>query len=309
LSLIVCDVAPRDGLQMEARALPPALRAELVDRIAACGVPRIEAVSFVSPRWVPQMADAETVMALLQRPSKAVMAGLVLNERGYVRALSAGVDEIHYAVPVTDSYARENQNTTVSAGLELSQTLVRRARADGVRITVTLIVAFGCPFEGRVPESTVLRAAERVMEEPPDELCLADTIGVAVPTQVRSLVPAVGRLGARVGCHLHNTRNTGFANALAAVEAGVVSIDASLGGIGGCPFAPRATGNIGTEDLVYLLRGQGVATGIDLEALIGTSQWLGEVLEHDLPAMVGRAGDFPAVSAAHAQSGGLEECV
>jgi isopropylmalate/homocitrate/citramalate synthase len=256
-------------------------------------VPRIEAVSFVHPKLVPQMAGAEEVMKLVKRQPGTVYAGLVLNERGYERALAAGVDEIHYGFPVTDTFAQRNQNTTTAAGLELAHHLVRRARQDGLPITVTLIVAFGCPFEGPVPPTRVMDLAERVMAEPPDELCLADTIGVAVPTEVKALIAGVHGLGVTTGCHFHNTRNTGYANAVAAVEAGATVLDASVGGAGGCPFAPRATGNIATEDLVYLLHGMGLQTGIQLEGLVQCSNWLSEQLAKPLPGMLAKAGPFP----------------
>jgi hydroxymethylglutaryl-CoA lyase/(R)-citramalyl-CoA lyase len=249
----------------------------------------------VHPKLVPQMSGGEEVMAAVRRDG-AVLAGLVLNERGLVRALAAGVDEVHHAFPLTDTFARRNQNTTVEEAIATCRRIVERCREAGMRVTVTLIVAFGCPFEGRVEPAHVLRVAERVMEAPPDELALADTVGVAVPTQVTELVRGVLGLGAVTGCHFHNTRNTGLANAAAGLEAGATVLDASVGGTGGCPFAPRATGNVPTEDLVYMLHGMGVATGIDLEDLMETSRWLAGELGKELPAMVTRAGDFPAVS-------------
>jgi hydroxymethylglutaryl-CoA lyase/(R)-citramalyl-CoA lyase len=297
VSLTICDVGPRDGLQNESVTLDPAVRADLCDRLLAAGVRAVEAASFVNPRLVPQMAGAEEVVAAVHRPSGAVLSGLVLNERGFDRALAAGVDEVHYAFPVTDTFAQRNQNSTVAGGIEISHTLVRRARAAGVPINVGLIVAFGCPFEGRVDPAHVLGVAEQVMAEPPDVLSVADTIGVGVPTQARVLVAGVRTLGVAAGVHLHNTRNTGLANAAAAIEAGATLLDASLGGTGGCPFAPRATGNIPTEDLVYMLHGMGITTGIDLEALMAASRWLGDQLGKELPAMVTRAGDFAGVSA------------
>ena len=293
MSLIVCDVGPRDGLQNEDRVLEPAVRAGLCDRLAAAGLKRIEAASFVNPKLVPQMAGAEDVMAALHRRPASSYAGLVLNEVGYDRAISAGVDEVHYAFAATDEFGRRNQNATTEEGLQTALGLVARARADRVPITVTISVAFGCPFEGPVAPARVLNLVERLMALPPDEICLADTIGVGVPSQVKVLVRGARELGAAVGAHLHNTRNTGYANAVMALEQGVVSLDASVGGAGGCPFAPKATGNIATEDLVYLLRGMGVETGIDLEALIECSRWLGQQLGKELPGMVARAGDFP----------------
>jgi len=293
VSVVVCDVGPRDGLQNEARALEPAVRAELCDRLATAGLKRIEAASFVNPKLVPQMAGAEEVMAALHRKPGTSYAGLVLNDKGYDRALAAGVDEVHYAFAATDEFGRRNQNATTDDGLKTALALVARARSDRMPITVTVSVALGCPFEGPVPPERVLSIVERLMAIPPDEICLADTIGVGVPSQVKELVSGAIRLGATVGAHFHNTRNTGYANAVAALEEGAVSLDASVGGAGGCPFAPKATGNIATEDLVYLMRGLGIETGIDLKALIETSHWLAAQLGKELPGMVARAGDFP----------------
>jgi len=239
------------------------------------------------------MGGAEDVMAALHRKHGTVYAGLVLNEKGYDRAVAAGVDEIHYALSAADEFGRRNQNATTEEGLKTALALVARARSDRIPVTVTVSVAFGSPFDGPVPSSRVLQIVERLMAVPPDEICLADTIGVGVPSQVHGLVRGAKATGAAVGAHFHNTRNTGYANAVAALEEGVVSLDASVGGAGGCPFAPNATGNIATEDLVYLLRGLGVETGIDLDALIATSRWLGAQLGKELPGMLARAGDYP----------------
>jgi isopropylmalate/homocitrate/citramalate synthase len=295
--VIVCDVGPRDGLQNEAKTLPPSVRAELCDRLAAAGLKRIEAASFVNPKLVPQMGGAEEVMAGLHRKPGVVYAGLILNEKGYDRALQAGVDEVHYAFSAADEFGRRNQNATTEEGLKTALSLVARARSDRMPITVTLSVSFGSPFDGPVPPERVLSIVEHLMAVPPDEICLADTIGVGVPSQVRELVRGARSLGATVGAHFHNTRNTGYANAAAAVEEGVLSLDASVGGAGGCPFAPNATGNIATEDLAYLLRGLGVETSIDLDSLIATSHWLGTQLGKDLPGMLARAGDYPVAHA------------
>jgi len=294
VGVLICDVGPRDGLQNEERVLEPKMRADLVDRLAAAGLKRIEAASFVNPKLVPQMAGAEDVMASLHRRPGTAYAGLVLNEKGYGRALAAKVDEVHYAFAATDEFGRRNQNAGTEVGLQTALDLVARARTDKMPITVTISVAFGCPFEGPVPAERVLGLVERLMAAPPDEICLADTIGVGVPSQVKELVGGSRRLGATVGAHFHNTRNTGYANAVAAFDEGAVSLDASVGGAGGCPFAPKATGNIATEDLIYLLRGLGVDAGIDLDALIACSRWLGEQLGKELPGMVARAGDYPA---------------
>jgi (R)-citramalyl-CoA lyase len=290
------DVGPRDGLQNEDKTLSPETRAELCDRLAAAGVPRIEAASFVNPKLVPQMAGAEEVLATINRRPATSYAGLVLNQKGYERAIEAGVDEVRYAFPVTETFTKKNQNTTVADATVLSERLVERARLDGVRISITLSAAFGCPFEGRVEPKVVLDLAERVGEAKPDEIILADTIGVGVPSQVRELVDGVLKSGVTVGCHFHDTRNTGIANATAAVEVGAMVLDASIGGTGGCPFAPKATGNIPTEDLVYLLHGMGYETGIELEALIGCAAWLTAQLGKELPGQVHKAGNFEPVA-------------
>jgi hydroxymethylglutaryl-CoA lyase/(R)-citramalyl-CoA lyase len=292
LRITITDVGPRDGLQNESVILEPAVRAELVNRLAAAGLPKVEAVSFVHPKLVPAMAGAEEVVAGIERRPGTVIAGLVLNEKGYDRALAAGVDEIHYGFAMTDEFGLRNQNQTSEQGLEVGQTLIRRARADGKPITVTFIVAFGCPFAGRVAPARVLGFAEQLMADPPDEVAVADTIGVAVPSQVKELVAGLRGLGAVAGGHFHNTRNTGYANAVAAIEAGATALDASVGGTGGCPFAPRATGNIATEDLLYMLQGMGIETGVQLAPLLETSHWLGEQLGKELPAMVAKAGPF-----------------
>jgi (R)-citramalyl-CoA lyase len=288
----VVDVGPRDGLQNEDRTLAPEIRAELCDRLAAAGIPRVEAASFVNPRRVPQMAGAEEVMAAIDRRPGTSYAGLVLNEKGYERAVEAGVDEVRYAFPVTETFARRNQNTTVADATQLAGRLVERARLDGVRVSITLSAAFGDPFEGRVEPGRVLDIAGKVAVANPDEIVLADTIGVGVPNQVRELVEGALTFGTTVGCHFHDTRNTGIANAAAAVESGATVLDASVGGTGGCPFAPRATGNIATEDLVYLLHGMGHETGIDLEALIEVAEWLAQQLGKALPGQVYKAGTF-----------------
>src|SRR5829696_2231302 len=292
----VVDVGPRDGLQNEEKILPPKTRAELCDRLAAAGVSRVEAASFVNPKRVPQMAGAEEVMAAIDRRPDTSYAGLALNERGYERAVEAGVDEVHYAFPVTETFARRNQNTTVADATVLAARLVERARLDGVRVSITLSAAFGCPFEGRVEPAHVLCVTEKLGAANPDEIVLADTIGVGVPKGVRELVEGVLALGTTVGCHFHDTRNTGMANAVAAVESGATVLDASLGGTGGCPFAPRATGNIATEDLVYLLHGMGYETGIDLDALIDAAAWMAQQLGTELPGQVYKAVSFEPVA-------------
>ena len=296
MSVVICDVAPRDGLQNEDKHLEPGTRAELVNRLAAAGLPRIEAVSFVNPARVPQMAGAEEVVSGIDRRDGTVYAGLVLNERGYDRLAETGLDEVHVAFAATETFNRRNQNASPEESVEAAAGIVARAHADGIRATLTIGVAFGCPFEGAVNPRDVLRFAELVAGAGADEIVFADTVGVAVPSQVKHLVREAADLPCALGVHLHNTRNTGFANAYAALEAGATVLDASVGGIGGCPFAPRATGNICTEDLVYMLHGEGVETEIDLDALVSVAQWLEGVLERELPGQVYRAGTFAPVA-------------
>lgn len=295
MSVTVCDVGPRDGLQNQPKTLEPDVRAELVNRLAGAGLRRIEAVSFVDPKRVPQMAGAEEVVDGIESRDGVVYAGLALNERGHGRLAATRLDEVHFAFAATETFNRRNQNASVDESLGVAEEIGSRAHAEGRRATVTIGASFGCPFEGAVEARHVLALAERLAGSC-DEIVFADTIGVAVPRQVREIVGEAAKLLVPVGVHLHNTRNTGFANALAAVEAGATVLDASVGGIGGCPFAPRATGNVSTEDLVYLLHGEGVETGIDLEALIGVAEWLEGVLERQLEGQVYRAGSFAPVA-------------
>jgi isopropylmalate/homocitrate/citramalate synthase len=296
VTVTICDVGPRDGLQNEDRHLDPETRAELVNRLAAAGVPRIEAASFVNPARVPQMAGAEEVVAGIDRRNGVVYAGLVLNERGYDRLAATGLDEAHFAFASTETFNRRNQNASPEESLDVAGAIVRRAHDDGLRATVTIGTAFGCPFEGAVDPARIVGFAERVAAAGANEIVFADTVGVGVPRQVKELVRAAVSLGPPIGVHLHNTRNTGFANAYAALDAGATVLDASVGGIGGCPFAPRATGNICTEDLVYMLHGEGVETGIDLDALIDVAGWLESLLDRQLPGQVYRAGTFAPVA-------------
>jgi hydroxymethylglutaryl-CoA lyase/(R)-citramalyl-CoA lyase len=290
VSLILCDVGPRDGLQNEPENLEPAVRAELINKLAATGLPRIEAVSFVRDERVPQMAGAEEVVGKIERRDGVEYAGLVLNEQGFERLRRTGLDRANVTLGATETFNRRNGNASLAEATQR----VQRILAEGDRpTTATISVAFGCPFEGEVDPGAV---AELAATLDAGELVLADTIGVATPRAVRSLVERVGALGRPVGFHGHNTRNTGYANALAALEAGATVLDASIGGLGGCPYAPRATGNIATEDLVYLLEGEGVETGADLDALVGISQWLEGVLGRTLEGQVYRAG-IPSVNA------------
>lgn len=298
MKVTICDVGPRDGLQNDPKTLEPAVRAELVDKLADAGIPRIEAVSFVSPTQVPQMAGAEEVVEAIERRGGVVYAGLVLNDKGYDRARETALDEVHFAFAATETFNRRNQNASVQESLETAERIVARAHEDGLRATVTVGVAFGCPFEGKVDPGTPLGLAERLVAARADEIVFADTVGVGVPRQVRELVGQALTFadGRPVGLHLHNTRNTGIVNALVGVESGATVLDASVGGVGGCPFAPKATGNICTEDLVYMLHGEGIETGVDLDRLISVAEWLEGVLGRQLEGQVYRAGAFAPVA-------------
>lgn len=291
---MICDVAPRDGLQNEDVHLAPEVRVELIRRLVAAGLKRIETVSFVNPKRVPQMAGAEEVVAALEPRADIVYAGLVLNGKGYDRLVASGLREAHFTLACTEEFNRRNQNASVDESASDAEHIIKRAHDDDVRATVTLGVAFGCPFEGRVQPARVLALAERMAAAGADEICFADTVGVGVPQQATELVSKAMSFGVPVGVHLHDTRNTGLANAQAALDAGATIFDASVGGTGGCPFAPRATGNIATEDLVYLLHHQGVDTGIDLDTLIDVAHWLSEQLGKTLAGGVHRAGNWPS---------------
>ncbi len=292
----IVEVGPRDGLQSESQVLPTATKAEFVRRLRASGLTRIEVASFVNPKRVPQMADAEaTFAALAAAVPGGRYIGLVLNQRGFERARDAGCGEVGMAIAVTESFSQRNQGCSIEEGIAAWLEISAQARAAGIRAQITLSTAFGCPFEGEVPVERVIELAERVAAGAPDEIAVADTIGVAVPTQVTTMIRELRRVlpDVRLRAHFHNTRNTGLANAYAAVEAGVRTLDASCGGIGGCPFAPAATGNIPTEDLVYMLNRMGCDTGIDLPLLIDTSRWLQTTLQHAVPGMLVKAGPFP----------------
>jgi hydroxymethylglutaryl-CoA lyase len=286
--ITVCDVGPRDGLQNEPDVLPPETRAELITRLAAAGVPRVEAVSFVRNDRVPQMAQAERVAELVAESHNVELSGLVLNERGWERFRTTGLERVNVTVAATDAFSERNAGMTREEALR--QTTAILQEAGDTPSTATISVAFGDPFEGAVDEGAVVAVAERLAAAGAGELVLADTIGVATPRAVRRLTERVAALGRPAGGHFHNTRNTGYANALAALDAGATVLDASVGGLGGCPFAPRATGNIATEDLVYLLEGESIETGIDLPALAEVSLWIAGILGRDLPGQLARAG-------------------
>jgi len=285
--ITICEVGPRDGLQNERDVLAPETRAELIDMLSATGLRRIEAVSFVRDDAVPQMAGAEEVVAAMQRRDGVEYSGLVLNEKGYERFAATPLERVNLTLGATEAFNQRNGNASLSE----ARARVGRMQAAAdkpVTVTITISVAFGCPFEGEVDPGAV---EELAGEFEANEVVLADTIGVATPRRVKDLVERTGA----AGFHGHNTRNTGYANALAALEAGATVLDASVGGLGGCPFAPRASGNVATEDLVYLLDGEGVETGVDLAALIAVSEWLERLLGRTLEGQVYRAG--PASSA------------
>ncbi len=296
----IVEVGPRDGLQNESAVLDPEVRAAFVDRLVATGLRRVETVSFVHPGRVPQRAGAEEVMAAVARtgPSgeRVSHIGLVLNERGLERAVAAGVDEVNLVAITTETFSQRNQGAGVDDVLAATVRMLSAARAEGLSTTVTVSAAFGCPFEGEVSTEQVMRVVREVLPAEPDEIALADTIGVGVPADVRRLVAAVrAESDVKLRAHFHNTRNTGYANALAAVEEGVAALDASSGGFGGCPFAPAATGNIATEDLVYALSRSGIETGVTVEDLIPPASWITEQLgAFEAPALLGRAGGFPS---------------
>jgi hydroxymethylglutaryl-CoA lyase len=294
-SVELVEVSPRDGLQDEPVAPPTEAKVALIERALAAGVTRVEAVSFARPDRVPAMADAEEVMARVSRRAGTRLAGLVLNERGLERALAAGVDEVNVVVLVSETFSHRNQGMGVEDAVMMWSRVASGATAAGIRASVTLSAAFGCPYEGVVDPKRVRDLARRVAEAGPFEIGLADTIGCAVPPEVEVMVREVSadtRLPIRI--HLHNGRNAGYANAVAAVGAGVSALDASIGGIGGCPFAPGASGNIASEDLLHLLDRMGIATGVSLEGLLDASRWLSGILGRPLPGQVVRSGPFPS---------------
>lgn len=291
----IVEVAPRDGLQSDGAIVPTDQKVELITRAVDAGIRRIEAVSFAHPKRVPQMADAEAVMAGVPRRDGVSYIGLVLNAKGFDRAVEAAVDEVNVVVVCTDTFSQANQGMTTAESIAVWGEIADSARAAGLRTSVTLAASFGCPYEGEVPVSRVVETVEQVARFGPDEIAIADSIGVAVPTDVTERMEASRAVAgdAALRCHFHNTRNTGLANVAAAVEAGVRVVDASLAGIGGCPFAPNATGNIPTEDTVYLLERMGYDTGVSLEALIESVPWVEELLDHPTPGLLAKAGPFP----------------
>ena len=297
----IVEVGPRDGLQNEKAVLEPAVRVELVQRLEAAGARRIEAVSFVHPKYVPQMAGAEEVMTALPRSPGRSRIGLVLNGKGYDRALGTGVDEVNVSVSATDGFGLKNQGlSVVQQGEMLEAILAGRRNAEGEpgatpSLSVTISCVWGCPFDGEVSVDQVADLVGRIGALGVSEIALADTIGVADPWAVTRKVEAARKAApdAVLRLHFHDTRNTGLANAYAGIEAGIDVLDASVGGIGGCPFAPGATGNVATEDLVYMLERAGYSTGYDLDDLIRTARWIGEKIGRPAPSALSRAGGWP----------------
>ncbi len=295
MEIEIVEVSPRDGLQNEAAVLSTTDKIALIDKALAAGLRRIEVASFVNPKLVPQMADAEAVLEGLRGREGLSRIGLVLNRRGLDRALRAGVDEVNYVVAASETFSRRNQGVSVADALQGWAEVAGVARHEGKVVSVVVTTAFGCPFEGEIAASRVGELVGELAASQPDEIALADTIGVASPLDVteRFALAAEAAPGVRLRAHFHNTRNTGFANAYAALQSGATVLDASIGGIGGCPFAPAATGNIATEDLAYMLRRMGHVGGVDLRALIEAAVWLQERVGHQVPGLLGRAGVFP----------------
>lgn len=292
----IVEVGPRDGLQNEQQVFSTAQKIEMIERAAATGIRRIEVASFVRSDRIPQMADAEAVISGLSLPPEVVTIGLVMNQRGLERALLTNVHEIGGVCIASDSFAQANQGQSSLESARIAADIVRRARAAGRRGQATIGAAFGCPFEGEVTTDHVLALAHELVAAEPHELAIADTIGVAVPAQISSLVARLRTefVGLPVRVHLHNTRNTAVANAWAAIEAGAATLDGAIGGIGGCPFAPSATGNVATEDLIYLCDRSGISTGVNLAQTIEAAQLLEREFGRPLPGMVARAGPFPS---------------
>lgn len=291
----IIEVSARDGIQNEKKLLPLATKLELIARSVAAGLRRLEVASYVNPKRVPQMADVDELVTRLPRGKGVSHIGLVMNERGFERARATGIEEINFVVVSTETFNQRNQGVSIAETLAEWPRIAKLARQAGIKAGVTMGATFGCPFEGEVPVERTVWLAEQIAKESPHELAMADTIGCASPSDIKRKVNAVAKAvpGIPLRCHLHNTRNTGLANAVAAIDSGVTRLDASIGGIGGCPFAPAATGNIPTEDLVYMLNRMGIETGLDIDRLIETAHWIGRELEISPPGMLQRAGTFP----------------
>ena len=296
----IVDVSPRDGLQSQPVLLSVEHKLELINRLVDAGIRRMEAVSFVNPKRVPQMADAEQVVRGLPQRDDVTFIGLVLNLRGFERAMACNIDEINCAVVASDTFNLRNQGATTEQTMAVIKEITREVRAAGINMGVTVSAAFGCPFEGEMPMEKVVRLVQRLAAMGYTGISLADTIGAAGPSDVAALVKRIRTLepDLSLSCHFHNTRNTAVANTYAAIMEGVTIFDASCGGVGGCPFAPAATGNVATEDLLYMIHRMGLKTGIDIDKIIETAKWLEGPLGTSMPAMVTRAGVFPSAKAA-----------
>ena len=293
------DVAPRDGLQSQPKLVSTDVKLELVSRLIDAGIRRMEVVSFVNPKRVPQMADVDELLKQLPERDDVTYIGLVLNMRGFERAVDTRVDEINCVVVASDTFNQKNQGATTEVSMQNVEKIAQEVTSTALSAGVTIGASFGCPFEGEVPVDHVVTLAGRLADMGFAEIALADTIGAAGPSDVQELVSKVSRVigDARLRCHFHNTRNTGVANAYVAIQEGVRVLDASCGGVGGCPFAPAATGNVATEDLLYMINRMRMDTGVDVEKIIETALWLEGPLEASMPAMVTRAGVFPAITA------------
>ncbi|MCH2476570.1 MAG: hydroxymethylglutaryl-CoA lyase [Gammaproteobacteria bacterium] len=291
----ILEVGPRDGLQSEPEILPTEVKKEFITRTINAGIKNIEVTSFVHPKKVPQMADAEKLVESLPDRDDVTYIGLIMNQRGFERARDCGIDEVGMVIVSTDTYNMKNQNVVTQQSIDNWLDIASSAKSAGIRTSVVIACSFGCPYEGEVDPEHIASIAEQILKGEPDVIGLADSVGVAVPNQVKTTFALIKDLAPTIPLrtHLHNTRNTGLANAAAAVEAGVSIIDASTGGIGGCPFAPKATGNIPTDDLLYMLDRSGIETGVNLKEIVKTTDWLETQLGRPVPAMVPKAGIFP----------------
>jgi len=291
----ICEVGPRDGLQSEPELLSTEVKKEFITRSVSAGIKNIEVTSFVHPKKVPQMADAEELVASLPEHDDVSYIGLIMNQRGFQRAKDCGIKEVGMVIVSTDTYNMKNQGVVTQQSIDNWLEISAEAKASGIRTNVLIACSFGCPYEGEVDPEHIALIAEKVLEGSPDIIGLADSVGVAVPNQIKRTFSLVKELAPNLPLrtHLHNTRNTGLANAAAAIDAGVTIIDSSTGGIGGCPFAPKATGNIPTDDLLYMLNRSGIETGVDLNLVVENSEWLETKLGRAVPAMVPKAGIFP----------------
>jgi len=294
----IIDVAPRDGLQSQSEIVDTAIKLELIERLIDAGIRRMEVASFVNPRRVPQMADVDELIRNLPQHEDVTFIGLVLNMRGFERALQSGIDEINCVAVASDTFSHRNQGALMNENMKTIALIARQARAENLPCTVTIGAAFGCPFEGEVPIERVVQMTQQLADMGFEEIALADTIGAAGPSDVvnriRAVREAIGN-GINLRCHFHDTRNTGVANAYAAITEGVRILDASCGGVGGCPFAPAATGNVATEDLLYMIQRMGLHTGVDIDEIMACTRWLEGPLQAKMPAMLTRAGVFPAL--------------